>query len=491
MFNHYTLYDLDTAFIYAKQMVEFAKEKGLKKYEAEALHNLAIIAQRKGKLNESLETNKKCLEIRRAIDDKRGIGRSLANIGAIHQRLGKHIESLKYYEEALVLFRKIGDQELIAHVLNNMGSLYSSYAQYNKAIDYFHEALEIRKGLGENYLYTGVLISTADFYMGISDYKQAKFYAEEALRVSKKINYNIGVSISISLIANSYLNLDEGEKAMDYVNQSILLAKKIENKTILSSNFTLKGYLYQEMGKTDSAFTYYRNAYEIAYLTEEWQDLFLGTLGMGLISIEKNQPEKAIEWCQKCLSYSKRANNIEEQSEALDCLYKAYKLKNDDTKALEYHESYLSVKDSFTQVEATKKMQQYEFENKLIADSMSRVDAERLKKEKEAVIAKSKQRKNRIQYSLTIIVVLILATAIGIIARFKISPRLASGLIFIFFILTFEFLLVVLDPWVDSVSNGEVGWKIAINTAIALVLFGIHQVSEKRLKIWLLRVDKA
>jgi uncharacterized membrane protein len=64
----------------------------------------------------------------------------------------------------------------------------------------------------------------------------------------------------------------------------------------------------------------------------------------------------------------------------------------------------------------------------------------------------------------------------------KNKPKHQTTLIFIFFILIFEFLLVVLDPWVETITDGEVGFKIGINSIMALLIFGIHQISEKRLK---------
>ena len=86
-----------------------------------------------------------------------------------------------------------------------------------------------------------------------------------------------------------------------------------------------------------------------------------------------------------------------------------------------------------------------------------------------------------------VMVVLFLAALIAAMTKFSYNPKVAAALIFIFFILIFEFLLVVLDPWVETITNGEVGFKILLNSLMALFIFGIHQISEKRLKELLIK----
>ena len=102
--------------------------------------------------------------------------------------------------------------------------------------------------------------------------------------------------------------------------------------------------------------------------------------------------------------------------------------------------------------------------------------------EKKEAIIQAKKRQNQIQYSLMVMFVLFLAALIAAMTKFSYKPRMAAALIFIFFILIFEFLLVLLNPWVDTITNGEVGFKIMLNTLMALLIFGLHQISEKRIK---------
>ena len=50
-----------------------------------------------------------------------------------------------------------------------------------------------------------------------------------------------------------------------------------------------------------------------------------------------------------------------------------------------------------------------------------------------------------------ILVVFGLVLSLGVV---KVSPKVAEGLIFFAFLILFEFLLVLSDPYVDSVTGG-------------------------------------
>ena len=123
-----------------------------------------------------------------------------------------------------------------------------------------------------------------------------------------------------------------------------------------------------------------------------------------------------------------------------------------------------------------------EFQKQVVKDSLAREKVIQLEKQKKEEIIQAKKRQNQIQYSLMLMFVLFLAALIAAMTKFSYKPRMAAALIFIFFILIFEFLLVVLNPWVDTITNGEVGFKIMLNTLMALLIFGIHQISEKKIK---------
>ena len=64
----------------------------------------------------------------------------------------------------------------------------------------------------------------------------------------------------------------------------------------------------------------------------------------------------------------------------------------------------------------------------------------------------------------------------------KVNVRMAEGIIFFSFLILFEFLLVLADPYIDNWSGGAPGIKLLFNAAVAALIFPLHSLFEKKLK---------
>ena len=62
------------------------------------------------------------------------------------------------------------------------------------------------------------------------------------------------------------------------------------------------------------------------------------------------------------------------------------------------------------------------------------------------------------------------------------SERMAEGIIFFSFLILFEFLLVLADPYIDRWSSGAPGIKLLFNAGIAALIFPAHAFFESKLK---------
>ena len=59
---------------------------------------------------------------------------------------------------------------------------------------------------------------------------------------------------------------------------------------------------------------------------------------------------------------------------------------------------------------------------------------------------------------------------------------MAEGITFFAFLLFFEFMLVLLDPYIDKYSSGEPVYKLLINALVAAAIFPLNALFEKVLK---------
>ena len=64
----------------------------------------------------------------------------------------------------------------------------------------------------------------------------------------------------------------------------------------------------------------------------------------------------------------------------------------------------------------------------------------------------------------------------------KFSPTLTEGFIFFAFLILFEFLLVVTDPYIENLTGGAPALKLLSNAVLAALIFPAHAFLERSFK---------
>ena len=118
---------------------------------------------------------------------------------------------------------------------------------------------------------------------------------------------------------------------------------------------------------------------------------------------------------------------------------------------------------------------QYEYEK---ADLVKRQE----EAEQERVLGEATSRRDNLQYSVIFIVFLLVFGSVAGLGFIKVSPKVAEGLIFFSFLILFEFILVLADPYVETWTSGAPGYKLLFNAGLAAFIFPAHAFFETKLK---------
>ncbi|MFY0674145.1 MAG: tetratricopeptide repeat protein [Bacteroidia bacterium] len=466
-------------------------------------------------------------------------------------RVYEYDSALVYYNKALDLAISLNIESLVSNLYSSISYDYYYTDQLEQENKYI--ALNLKSLIKQNDLINimSALNDLGTHYgmvplIGLS----TKSYLL-SLKICNKIEFQSFKAALYSNLADNYELMNENAKALQYYSLAETTNLEVDNKNWLGYNYRGFTKVYLKTNKLSEALKYARMAAKLSRQTNNKYDQLIDTLTIGKVLFKLGEFQNAFSCFSTAHKTTQNSKNESEfswvKSELAELFFELSKLNPSITlidsngdpietktygylaqkyleEALEndsnlegfieakskrqklmaeiyfsnedYKKGYLSLaeyqrlNDSVFNIEKNKEINIIEFKQKAQMDSVKRQEEIRIKKEIELKKFESLKRENRIQYSLTFIIVLLLATTIVVLSRFKISLKLAQGLIFFFFILIFEFLLVVLDPWVDSISNDKVGYKIAINTILALLLFAVHQISEKKIKIVLLQQDK-
>ncbi|MBN4072098.1 tetratricopeptide repeat protein [Flavobacteriales bacterium AH-315-E23] len=440
------------------------------------------------------------VSIAEALSWQLAIANSIGHLGTFNVLKGRYTKALEYYFKALNIDKELGNKDGIAKHLGNIGIVYTSQGDYPKALEYYFKALRMNEQMGNINYVTAILGNIGNVYKNQSDYPKALEYYFRALNMYEELDRRRGISISLGNIGDIYRNQGDFPKALEYLFKALRMNQELENKSNIAAILGSIGNIYRNQGDSASAVaddslavvqTYYRMALEYYFksmdLSEELGDkgrIALNLGNIGSLYTKTGEFEKAEIHLQKALILSKEIGAKEYLKSQYKYLSNLYDTLNRPTLAFEAYKLYIIYRDSIDNEENTKAQtrteMKYEYEKAELMKEQEEREAARVE-------AETLSRRDNLQYSIVLICLLVIGGVVSMLGRLSLSARAAEGLIFFSFLIFFEFILVLADPYIEGWSGGAPGIKLLFNAGIAALIFPMHAFFEARLKGRLVR----
>ena len=386
--------------------------------------------------------------------------------------LGRNIQNsdtiLALADQAISLSQRIGFAQGEAEAYNNIGLWFNQKGNYPKAL--------------QNYL--------------------------KSIQLSESVNYEAGLKRSFNSISTVYLYLKDYNTCLAYARKARSLSIKQHDLHVLALSSAWMSKAFLELHRNDSALKYAQESYEAAVKRKEPFPLYLATARLGEVNAVEGNHSLALEYLRLSLDNSKKdkryfriagahqqlASEFKSIGARDSCLWHAQQAFNiskaekltatmlssslllselyeglDNTKSLHYHKLALTAKDSLFSQEKNQQVEALRFSETLREQEVAAA-------KKDAEIA----RKNNLQYAaiafgLIVFVILFLLLSHSIIAR----PALIKFLGVLALLIVFEFVNLLLGPFVDRLTNRSPIWMLVIMVCIAAILIPVHNQLDK------------
>lgn len=182
-----------------------------------------------------LEFHNKSFELRKTLNDKKGIAHSLSKIGTIYERIQEYEKALEFYNNALKIAEEINYKQGMTGPFTHIGVYYGRKGDYETALDYYIKALDINRELKAaeqmtfDYGNVGLAMLNLD-----KDYKAALDYFTNALTIAEKIDFKLAISRTLYLIGSLYKEKGMKEKAESYFKRSADSVRDINYKSFVT-----------------------------------------------------------------------------------------------------------------------------------------------------------------------------------------------------------------------------------------------------------------
>lgn len=431
----YMHYAPDTGLLYGKQGLVLAQKTDASRQQAQCLNNIGLSYAVQGEYQNAIENFKKCEKIRKKLKDVPGTANVLSNMGLIYYEQGNYSNALKYYYESLKNYEKLPLSIGKGNVLTNIGNIYVVQNEFTKGLDYYKRSQEIYQKIGNKAGEADALTNIGVLYLRLGDRKQALSSFEQSVKINEAISNTRGLAHVLTNIAGIYRETGEYAQALSYYEQSRVIFEKIDALYQLAA-------VYKDIGQL-----HFR---------------------------QSNLPE-AFRYLKKATALGKELNSYEILEKSYTVLSQLDSAQGNLASALTHYKLSVVYKDSLFNEEKTKEIGKLEAKHEI-------EKAQEIAKQKEEAAKKETQRQNNLQYLLIFAGVSVLFLSLFFIGRLKLPVFLSDGLIFLAFLLLFEYILIVTEPFLEEYTGGIPIQKLGLNILLAVIFTPLHKFLEKKFK---------
>ena len=351
------------------------------------LLNVSYSQQWLGNVNEALDYALRALNILKRRGDEKALIMALNNTASVYSDQGNITKAIEMHYQSLKLSEKLNDKQGIALALNHLGSIYHHQGETKTAFDYFQRCLKIREELNDQRGIGNVLINIALLYNDEGNWAKSKELTERSLKIRKAINDRAGIANSLNNLANIADVKKDFNNSLKYNLQSLAIRTEIGD---------LEG----------TAYSYYN-------------------LARCYLNLNRIKDAEAV--AMQLMELGLKLKNLELQRNASNLLHTIKERQGQFQEALKYANDFIrlnaSILDTANKKALIRTQLQYEFNKKVLADSLSKAKELEIRNARFAKQEAELKAKRNLQIALIGGLLLTLAFTLLIYRRYRISQE--------------------------------------------------------------------
>lgn len=320
-------------------------------------------------------------EIAKAIGDSVDQASAYNYIGQSYSRLNVYDSALYYYKLGLGYE---SDVENKICILGNSGDVYNKLSDYSNALTSYADALKMVEELlasdkkNKKYMLSKIalLLTMGDIHVSNSQYDKALENYTSALKMTANVDMEGMRMLALTDIGKVNKLKKDYAAALKNFEEGLMLSKKLGKRQERAMILDQMSNLYLETGDVLKALDYAKQSLNDAEGDNNQLPITYTTLAR--VYTASKQYEDAVSYLQKSLAITEKTHARNDEKDAWEGLYYAYKGLKQSDKALEAFENFRQLKDSLQNVEKAKEYVRIDmkaaFDRQHLADSLSQAE---------------------------------------------------------------------------------------------------------------------
>ena len=376
----------------------------------------------------AIETGLKLLNQSKKENNNIELSVACSFLGQGYRLLGNNIKALDYHHKGIAAAEKSGNLSILAFAENQTAHIYRDREEYDKAISlYLSATAHADKGKNEKIKGWGPLNLGAT-YLATNNLDSSLMYSQRCYENAVRLKAASNLSFLFTNLGGVQSKLGNAPLAVSYFNMAL-------NQNIGASHIR-----YLNMAYTGLAEHYHRF----------------------------NQTDSSVFYAKKAIAEVNNTSFFYLSSKSAQLLTGIYEKTNCDS-TLKYAKVFKTAADSLNSSKANQQIQLMTFEEDL---RKQEVALEKIKEEQ--------QRKQNIQYALLALGILTFIILFLMLSRKHITnTKLIQFLGVVALLLVFEFLNLLLHPFIERITHHSPVLMLLALVCIAALLVPLHHKLEK------------
>jgi len=375
-----------------------------------------------------------------------------------------------YTNQGLSLAKKIGDKIEEARCEKDLGAIFLAKGNYPRALNCLLTSLkqlEATKNINE---ITGVLNQMSDFYYEQDDPARMLEYSKKAYKISQPLK-SYDFILSALDIGYDYIELKHPDSALTYLQQGFNYAEqiKVNDKHSLNVKNYLLAYANDGLGIVtglsgayNKALYYYHLGISYDITTNSQTQLCYVYRSLSKMFKQKGDMDSCLLYANKALTAAYSANNSAAKLETYKLFTHVYQ-GIDNQITIAYFNKISLLTDSIHSAEKNKEVENLNFDEK----ERQRQLAEQAKRDEET------RRENLQLLAIALFIPLFLLILLWL-SRTKTHRRVIEFMSVLSLLLVFEFITLLIHPWIEKLTNHTPVSELIILVALAAILIPLH-----------------
>ncbi|HQW93020.1 MAG TPA: hypothetical protein PKY28_07960 [Ferruginibacter sp.] len=374
--------------------------------------------------------------------------------------------NLLFAQKLLLLAQKQKDKIAEAFAYSQIGYQGYTTGNNNKSLEYSLKSLRIAEGINNSSVLAIVNNRLGHSY-NLDLNKQLKIY-QTAFKESLKTNNFTIQFITCTNTGSTFIKMNVLDSALIYLQRAEQISSKAKKIPFIGNMFSLTGKVYGKLKNQTLAAAYFNLA--IKEMSQFNSPRFLTGVYTNIATYynDEGQIDSCTRYAKKAIEVVEHTPFTNEVTTAAKLLMDIYRNKNNDL-AMKYADMYRIANDSINNLKSIQQNQLLTFEEDL---RQQEVATEKIKA--------TEQRKQNIQYALIALGIIILLTLYLLLSRsFITNTKLIEFFGVVALLIVFEFLNLLLHPFLERVTHHSPVLMLLALVAIAALLVPLHHKVEK------------